>query len=433
MTIFLEAIQRFVEPQEVQNPKLVLIVGCLGLASNIVGLVLFHDHSHGGHGHDHGHGHIGTADEEQLYIGSGQDGTAAVSDERGAAVGAMPANALETGDSQAVRHIAGPDSPRRSIVGRRYSHRRGSRRLSASERSYRDVNEIYTHPANLRQDIIDASRFEDEYLEDENPLNGATQPSEQSPLLRQDDRNKGYASPGNSSSNNAGKGHKRDLHHTHNHAQPNPEKKTGHSHDLNMRGVFLHVLGDALGNIGVIASALIIWLTKYSWRYYSDPAISLAITVIILCSAIPLCKAASRILLQAAPAGMSVDHIIEDIESLPGIISCHHLHVWQLNNTNLVSSLHIQVSHDIKDEGSDRYMELARQVRLCLHAYGIHSSTIQPEFSPSSDSNSIASSSGTPAGAVGVGTISPHTGDDSPCLLDCGNECSPGGQCCPST
>lgn len=54
VSIFLEAIQRLVEPQEVKNGKLVCIVGCLGLLSNIIGLVLFHDHSHGpGHGHGH--------------------------------------------------------------------------------------------------------------------------------------------------------------------------------------------------------------------------------------------------------------------------------------------------------------------------------------------------------------------------------------------
>ncbi|KUM56692.1 hypothetical protein ACN42_g10517, partial [Penicillium freii] len=55
MSIFLEATQRLFEPQEVQNPRFVCIVGCFGLASNIIGLALFHDHSHGpGGGHDHG-------------------------------------------------------------------------------------------------------------------------------------------------------------------------------------------------------------------------------------------------------------------------------------------------------------------------------------------------------------------------------------------
>lgn len=49
------------EPQEVKNPKFVCIVGCLGLLSNLIGLVLFHDHSHG-HGHSHGHADIEEGD-----------------------------------------------------------------------------------------------------------------------------------------------------------------------------------------------------------------------------------------------------------------------------------------------------------------------------------------------------------------------------------
>lgn len=65
----------------------------------------------------------------------------------------------------------------------------------------------------------------------------------------------------------------------------------GHSHgegSMNMRGVFLHVLGDALGNVGVIGSGLFILLTSYSWRFYTDPLISFIITIIIFSSALPL-------------------------------------------------------------------------------------------------------------------------------------------------
>ncbi len=64
----------------------------------------------------------------------------------------------------------------------------------------------------------------------------------------------------------------------------------GHSHDgsMNMKALVLHVLGDALGNVGVIATGLIIWLTSWSFKYYCDPVISLIITVIICHSALPL-------------------------------------------------------------------------------------------------------------------------------------------------
>ena len=74
-------------------------------------------------------------------------------------------------------------------------------------------------------------------------------------------------------------------------------KPHGHTHDprhdhshgsMNMRGLLLHVFGDALGNLGVVASGLIIWLAKGKFRFYFDPMISLVITAIIFSSALPL-------------------------------------------------------------------------------------------------------------------------------------------------
>jgi zinc transporter 1 len=208
-----------------------------------------------------------------------------------------------------------------------------------------------------------------------------------------------------------------------------------------MRGIFLHVMGDALGNIGVIASALIIWRTNWSFRYYFDPAISLLITCIILASAIPLCKAASRILLQATPPHIDVDHIREDIEDLPGIVGCHHLHVWQLSDTKLVASLHVQVDFEFKGEGSARYMELAQAIRKCLHEYGIHSSTIQPEFclDPEHDHGNDAdgahdqnSPTGSAKRSKPTSRVASKAGSvrEPNCLLECGDECGTGKGCC---
>lgn len=64
----------------------------------------------------------------------------------------------------------------------------------------------------------------------------------------------------------------------------------GHSHggSMNMKALLLHVLGDALGNVGVIATGLIIWLTSWKFKFYCDPLISLVITAIIFHSALPL-------------------------------------------------------------------------------------------------------------------------------------------------
>jgi solute carrier family 30 (zinc transporter), member 1 len=444
MSIFLEAIQRLVEPQEVKNPKLVLVVGCFGLLSNILGLLLFHDHSHGPgaeHDHDHAHGEEGdlhAAEEGHMH----EHSTRKMTDERNTVASVMPENVVgvRRTDSEDVGErpqIIGNENPgsQSQDGGRSTASRRNSRGYSGSKpRAFANLDDIHVHPADRYQNIINASQLDDESAtESEDGSHDENTATERTSLLGNQNRTPRYT---NGDSVAASQLAKDDIHRTHNHAAPKTGKKAhgGHSHgDLNMRGVFLHVMGDALGNIGVIASAAIIWLTKYSWRFYVDPGISLLITVIILCSAIPLCKAASRILLQAVPAGMSIDHIQEDINSIRGVVSSHHLHVWQLSDTKLVASIHIQVGSEIKDEGSDSYMEIAKHIRSCLHAYGIHSSTIQPEFTPDTDSesqNGVVSSSQGGSDNTRIPSRTSSFQDENACLLDCGDEC-PRGQCCP--
>ena len=487
LSIFLEAIQRFVEPQTVTNPKLVLIVGCFGLLSNILGLLLFHEHghSHGGGGHGHAHG----ADSEAAITEEGHSHTplssdprtSEMADESGNVADVLPQNAIggwprsisattptKVGhDSQqkpdpqdfsktdedvsTAKDSLSPVSTMKSANN--LNPRRHRRRTSGSRSRLASVDDIHVHPASFRNEIIAASRLEDiesgtgtESENEEAVDEEDEEATEESHLLGKGNGLTKHKSAGSHSHKPKQQERHDSWHLSHNHNQP---KKTsgGHSHgDLNMRGVFLHVMGDALGNIGVIASALIIWLSNYSWRFYSDPAISLIITIIILGSAIPLCKAASRILLQAVPAGISIDEIKEDIEELPGIVSCHHLHVWQLSDTKLVASLHVQVQFDFKGEGSARYMQLAKAVRHCLHEYGIHSSTIQPEFCLDSEhrhtsgggSDQEGSQSGNNVnGKPGVKSTSKHgsraasmRSEPDACLLDCGDECVEGSQCC---
>lgn len=419
-----------------QSPKLVFVVGCFGLLSNIFGLVLFHEHSHGhGHGDDPMGEDQGVDAAEQGYARP-QQSDPAVEDKRGSAAGVMPENLVGRSRKDSLQKAIGTNG----IVDPVSSY---SRKRNSTGRAHTGDKDIHVHPASLRQDVIEASRNRRQFNaseSDSDPRDGDEQPSERSTLLRHKDRASNYTDESGAPTQIPDGVLDDDVHKSHNHAQPNPEGKKEGGSDLNLRGIFLHVVGDALGNIGVISSALVIWLTEWRFKHYVDPGISLLITVIILASAIPLCKAASRILLQAVPRGMSIDHIKQDIETLPGVIGAHHLHVWQLSDTKLVSSIHIQVDTEIKGEGSDRYMRLAKQVRKCLHAYGIHSSTIQPEFAPESD---VEDSQGDPSSPRGSGddrrtssklpsrAASVREGDPRACLLECGDECARGGQCCP--
>lgn len=159
------------------------------------------------------------------------------------------------------------------------------------------------------------------------------------------------------------------------------KKKKGKS--LNMEGVFLHVLGDALGNVGVIITALIIWKTDYSWRFLTDPIISLVITCIIFSSALPLCRKSSKILLQATPPNVNSNEIVEEITKMSSIKSIHDFHVWNLNEDILIASLHLELGeNDGTDENFNKtaFIDAVKQVREILHSFGIHSATIQPEF-----------------------------------------------------
>ncbi|KAJ8298838.1 hypothetical protein KUTeg_022898 [Tegillarca granosa] len=174
-SITIEALKRLVQVEEIDNPKLLLIVGGAGLAVNLVGLCLFHNHGHshggGGHGHSHGGGgHKSHDNHSENNSGHGPETDALVE----------------------------------------------SKNL--------------TNGTNTRRRDTSTCGIE---IEDADILVEVN------------------TEPGPSSS------------------------------QLNMRGVFLHVLGDALGSVIVVISALLIWFIEADWKYYVDPAMRFDIRRII--------------------------------------------------------------------------------------------------------------------------------------------------------
>ncbi|KAF5559902.1 zinc cadmium resistance [Fusarium phyllophilum] len=145
--------------------------------------------------------------------------------------------------------------------------------------------------------------------------------------------------------------------------------------DLGMLGVFIHVLGDAINNIGVIIAAVLVWQLKGEGRYYADPAVGVFISLMILLSAIPLVKKSGAILLQTAPKGVNPEDVKHDIEMIPGVKSVHELHIWRLDQRKFVASAHIVVDSRTVQSFADK----AKIIMECLHAYGVHSATLQPE------------------------------------------------------
>ncbi|RKU45898.1 hypothetical protein DL546_008514 [Coniochaeta pulveracea] len=260
ISILVQSLERFIHLERVNDPELMLVMGCVGLTLNIISALFLHEH----HGHEHGHGH----DSDDVPP-------------------------LSTDEQQAW----GPDG--RSLAGTFHNH----------------------------------------------------------------------------------------AEHRHN---TSPTQAPGR--DLGMVGVLVHVISDALNNIGVIIAALVIWRTNYHSRYFADPGASMGIAIMILLSSIPLVKNSGAILLQSAPRGVDLADIKHDLEKVPGIESVHELHVWRLDQRKAIATAHVVVSNQSVSE----FMEMARTVRECLHAYGIHSTTIQPELAlgtPPSEPETLVSSS----------------------------------------
>ncbi|KAF4983065.1 hypothetical protein FZEAL_1433 [Fusarium zealandicum] len=188
VSILVQAVERFTDLTHVQDPHLVLIVGCVGLALNVLVMSFLHEHAHehgGGQGHGHTEQHSSSAEQDQ------------------------------------------------------------------------EVTEMATN---------------------------------------------GAATSKISSS-----------HHEHKHTAVAPRSP---GRDLGMLGVFIHVVGDAINNIGVIIAAVIVWKAKGDGRYYADPAAGVFIALMILLSAIPLVKNSGAILLQIAPSGISLEDVKHDIEKV---------------------------------------------------------------------------------------------------------------------
>ncbi|KAL7649339.1 hypothetical protein ACMYSQ_012180 [Aspergillus niger] len=271
VSIFLQSIERFVSLQRVEKPKLILIVGCVGLALNIISATFLHEHDHD-HGKDHAH-----------------DGEPAINE---------GAEASLDEDMAVTRH---------------QEHRH----------------------------------------------------------------------------------------------QANPRKTAGY--DLGMLGVLLHVIGDAINNVGVIISALVIWLAHYDGKYYADPGVSMGIAMMILISSIPLVKRSGSILLESVPPGIDLRDIKHDLEKIPGIESVHELHVWGLNQQKALASAHVVV----KEHSVSSFVHLASVINECFHAYGIHSTTLQPELAPGNNLNE----------ASGHENLRRRSNVASSCQITCGNLC----------
>ncbi|XP_053164896.1 zinc transporter 10 isoform X1 [Hemicordylus capensis] len=158
------------------------------------------------------------------------------------------------------------------------------------------------------------------------------------------------------------------------------QKKEKKSEALNIRGVLLHVMGDALGSVIVVIAAAIFYAlpldenTPCNWECYIDPSLTIIMVFIILSSAFPLIKETATILLQMVPKSVNMQVLTNKLSEVPGVSSIHEVHVWELVHGKNIATLHV------KCLSTSDYLDSSYKMREVFHEAGIHSVTIQPEY-----------------------------------------------------
>jgi len=111
-------------------------------------------------------------------------------------------------------------------------------------------------------------------------------------------------------------------------------------HDLNVRAIFIHNLGDALSNIAILVGALVIRATAAQWL---DPLLGAAIGAMVLWSSIGILREASHILLEGLPRGMELETVAKAILATSGAQEVHDIHIWTLGTDLYALSCHLSI------------------------------------------------------------------------------------------
>jgi cation diffusion facilitator family transporter len=129
--------------------------------------------------------------------------------------------------------------------------------------------------------------------------------------------------------------HRHDGDHHHDHPEP---PRRGHGHALNLRGAWLHLLGDTLGALAALVAALFVRFDRSS---IADPIGSFVVAAILLAGSLRLLRDATLVLLESAPAHLPVADIDRIVRDFPGVAAIHDLHVWTLGAGHDAITVHV--------------------------------------------------------------------------------------------
>lgn len=145
--------------------------------------------------------------------------------------------------------------------------------------------------------------------------------------------------------------------------------------NMNMRSAYLHLFGDMLTSVAVLAGGLAI---RYMGWNRADSIISVAIALYLLWLSRGIFVSSLRIIMQFTPEDINIEEIATEIEKIPGVRNIHHVHVWQINEHDLMFEAHLDLAEDIRVSG---FEEILGNIKTLLAGTNIRHVTIQPEYS----------------------------------------------------
>ena len=144
-------------------------------------------------------------------------------------------------------------------------------------------------------------------------------------------------------------------------------------HDLNVRGAYMHMVGDAVSAAGVVVAGVVVAATG---SYIADTVVSILIGMLILRSSWGILKESLNVLLESIPAGITIARLEQSIGKVHGVLAVHDLHVWTVGSGVICCSCHIMVAEQSVRSGE----QVLRAVNEELsHHFGITHTTIQVE------------------------------------------------------
>ena len=142
--------------------------------------------------------------------------------------------------------------------------------------------------------------------------------------------------------------------------------------DINIRAAFVHMLGDAVSSVGIMAGAIAIHFTGLA---VIDPVLSVLIGVLIVWTAWDIIKESLNVLLEGLPRGMELNEVTGAMRQIDGVIDVHDLHIWSLGSSAHALSCHVLIE-DMPPSESNAILQRINDV-LCK--YEIHHTTVQFE------------------------------------------------------